>query len=295
MISPMWTPKRWESAPLGHPVVRLVAWTGGLLAVAVGSTAVGHGALARPALTDPGSWADWAGRRTPTEAAFAVLGLGVMVLAWYLLFVSVVGGVGRLWGSVRLASVAEVLTLPAVRGLVHASLGLGLAGSAITGGGPQLGGTPGPSPSGAGPALAPGPRVVMMMAVVSAPQVEGEPPGDSSGDDPGAGPVMRRVPGGPERSDDEPPTSGGGGAVAAPGPGAAGPAEWEIQPGDHLWSVAERTLAQTWSLDPTDDEVAPYWRRLIEANRDRLADPTNPDLVLPGQVLALPPPPPSPR
>ena len=35
-------------------------------------------------------------------------------------------------------------------------------------------------------------------------------------------------------------------------------------------------------------EVTTYWRALIEANRDRLVDPSNPDLLYPDQVLRLP-------
>jgi nucleoid-associated protein YgaU len=32
-----------------------------------------------------------------------------------------------------------------------------------------------------------------------------------------------------------------------------------------------------------------YWAQLVDANRDRLVDPDDPDLLLPGQVLVLPP------
>jgi nucleoid-associated protein YgaU len=39
---------------------------------------------------------------------------------------------------------------------------------------------------------------------------------------------------------------------------------------------------------PPEREVARYWRRLVEANRDRLVDPGNPDLLRPGQTLTLP-------
>jgi hypothetical protein len=35
--------------------------------------------------------------------------------------------------------------------------------------------------------------------------------------------------------------------------------------------------------------VGRYWRRLIDTNRDRLVDPGNPDLLVPGQELVLPP------
>ena len=74
---------------------------------------------------------------------------------------------------------------------------------------------------------------------------------------------------------------------------AAVPTEWNVQPGEHLWSVAETVLEQAWGRPASDAEIDPYWRALVELNRSRLADPSNPDLVYPGQVLAVPPPPPS--
>jgi nucleoid-associated protein YgaU len=40
--------------------------------------------------------------------------------------------------------------------------------------------------------------------------------------------------------------------------------------------------------------VAPYWTGLVEANRDVLVDPANPDLIHPGQTFRLPAPPPRP-
>jgi nucleoid-associated protein YgaU len=61
-----------------------------------------------------------------------------------------------------------------------------------------------------------------------------------------------------------------------PPPAASTPATWVVQPGDHLWSIAERTA---------QGDVGRHWVRLVEANRDRLADP---DLVLPGQEVVLP-------
>ena len=61
-----------------------------------------------------------------------------------------------------------------------------------------------------------------------------------------------------------------------------------VQPGDHLWSIAEREVSLRIGSDATDAEVARYWFRLIEANRDRLVDPDDTDLILPGQELILP-------
>jgi len=65
------------------------------------------------------------------------------------------------------------------------------------------------------------------------------------------------------------------------------PARHVVEPGDHLWNIAERAV----SLDGTAADasvVARYWRALIDSNRDRLVDPHDPDLILPGQELELP-------
>jgi nucleoid-associated protein YgaU len=52
-----------------------------------------------------------------------------------------------------------------------------------------------------------------------------------------------------------------------------------VRPGDSFWSIAE---------EEADGDVVSYWRALIDANRDRLVDPGNPDLLYPEQVLRLP-------
>ncbi|MFP5322935.1 MAG: LysM peptidoglycan-binding domain-containing protein, partial [Acidimicrobiia bacterium] len=59
--------------------------------------------------------------------------------------------------------------------------------------------------------------------------------------------------------------------------------------GDSFWTIAEETVSDALARPATDDEVDPYWRRLVEANRARLVDPADPDLLHPGQVLELPP------
>lgn len=61
-----------------------------------------------------------------------------------------------------------------------------------------------------------------------------------------------------------------------------------VEPGMSFWSIAAEALADAGH--PSDDaSVGRYWRRLIDANRGRLVVPDNPDLLLPGQVLLLPP------
>lgn len=63
-----------------------------------------------------------------------------------------------------------------------------------------------------------------------------------------------------------------------------------VEPGDSLWSIAEEALADAADGRPDDATVERYWRRLIEANRQALVDPGNPDLIYPGQSLLLPAP-----
>lgn len=64
--------------------------------------------------------------------------------------------------------------------------------------------------------------------------------------------------------------------------------EHVVRPGDHLWGIAEEQVALRLGRAPTDREVHGYWRALIDANRDRLVVPGDPDLIMPGQVLTLP-------
>lgn len=63
--------------------------------------------------------------------------------------------------------------------------------------------------------------------------------------------------------------------------------EVTVKDGDNFWSLAEAQLTSD-AHQPTADEVAPYWQDMIEANRDRLVEPGNPDLILPGQQLCVP-------
>jgi len=86
------------------------------------------------------------------------------------------------------------------------------------------------------------------------------------------------------------PVPAAGATPSTPSVHLPSPATWVVSPGDNLWSVAESNLARAWGRRPTDSEVDRYWLRLIEANRSRLADPGNPDLIFVGQVFELPPP-----
>ena len=297
----------------GADVVRSLAWLGMLTLVAWGGATLGRGALAPPPIIEPGAWADWAAARSPVEAGFAVLTLVVVVLAWYLLAVTVLATTGHLLRARRLLRLADVLTLPLLRPAVHAALGLGLVGATVAGMAAAPGPRPGVRPLDPGAAalvvatgesgrVPPGPPAEGLAAPVadgdaSRPVMRLLPP-DGSGtveaDDPAARPVMRLLP--PEAASSPEPAPEPDPSVAAePAPAPAVDTRWEVRPGDHLWSVAASVLERAWGAPATDDEVGPYWRRLVEANRSVLADPANADLVFPSQILTVPAPPPAPR
>ena len=242
-----------------HPgAFLLVAWVGSLVAVLAGMVALGRTpSLGGPPLARPGDLSAWVTARAPVEAAFAVLRLVVLVLAAYLLAVTVLGVALRLVRAARLVRAVDVVTLPAVKKVVGSAFGVGLM---------------------AAPLAVVGPTVPAAVADVQLP-VGGQAPLPPGGDDLGGSPqlsppTMRRL-------DEAPPPLPIGTAVV-------------IGAGDHLWSVADRALAAAWGRAPSDAEVTPYWELVVEVNRERLVDPRNPDLLVPGQVVSVPVPPPAP-
>jgi hypothetical protein len=80
--------------------------------------------------------------------------------------------------------------------------------------------------------------------------------------------------------------------TAAPAPPAtAFEATHTVTAGEHLWSIAAATVAAragrtVEALSPA--EIAPYWRLVVERNRDRLRS-GNPSLLYAGEVIELPP------
>ena len=235
-------------------VLALVAWLGALVLVIVEL-----GSLEGPSWRSPVEWAAWTTARGTEGSALLVLRAVALGLSWYLLLTTTASLAARSFGAVRLVAALDPLTLSPVRKLVHAVAGAGVAGSVLV--------------------AAAGPTVRPLTAAVAAVQEQADQ----------SPPTIRRLP------DD-------GAPAPAPAPSPAPPApqppptlrhgsSWVIAPGDHLWSVAERVVARAWGRAPSDREVAPYWRLLVETNRPSLADPGNPDLVFPGQALRLPSPP----
>ena len=80
----------------------------------------------------------------------------------------------------------------------------------------------------------------------------------------------------------------GSAASAAPSMTNAVAATVAVASGDSFWSIAASTLEQRLARTPSNQEVAVYWRELIDANRDRLRVPGDPGLIFPGQHLVVP-------
>ncbi|MET0566371.1 MAG: hypothetical protein ABW021_08010 [Acidimicrobiia bacterium] len=61
-----------------------------------------------------------------------------------------------------------------------------------------------------------------------------------------------------------------------------------VEPGDHLWKIAEGQLHAMLDRPVRPGEVVPYWLAVIETNRSGLKS-GDPDLIYPGEVVTLPP------
>jgi len=294
----------------------LAAWVAFLLLVLAGLEAVGQGALQSPPLGHPARWGAWVAGRPASDVVFAGLRLMTMGLTWYLLATSAIGVALRGFDLVRLTRLADAVTLPGVRRLLTGAVGLSVSAASLVGAASQAGAATGRGgPTGWGvPAvtsalLAAGSGAVMTRLPpagpfatspsTAAPPAAAPPPSTAAPPATAAPPPSTALPpatarlGPPGTGTDPSPTTPGpatGANPAAPSVHGPSPAPWVVRRGDNLWSVAEANLARTWGRRPTDSEVDRYWLRLIEANRSRLADLGNPDLIFAGQVFELPPP-----
>jgi nucleoid-associated protein YgaU len=258
-------------------VLPLVVWIGALAAVIAGFSALGDGRLAGPALATPSTWGDWAAGRDPVIAVTALLRVVVVGLAWYLLATTVIGALARATRSVRMVRWADALALPPVRHVLTSSLGLTTA--LVTAAGPAVA----LPPPGLVPPRASDPPVMAPLDLPAPSLTASEPAAEATPEaTPTPEPTADPTPAAPPSPE---PTAEP--VQAAPTPGA--PAEHVTRPGDHFWRIAEAQVAAAVGRPATDAEIAPYWRDLVAANRDRLADPDNPDLVFPGQQFVLPP------
>jgi len=298
----------------------LAAWLAFVLGVLVVLHAMG-GRLAPPPLSGLEDARAWLEQRPPADVVFAVLRLLALALGWYLLAVTIASVVARLLRLAAVVTVVDVVTVPSVRRLVNAAVGL----SVVATGYPGLAAAaesappaveimrrlPDDAPDAPGALAPPGPASVP--TTITMHRLPDEP-GDELPASPSPQPTPSTAPApAPTPAPSSPPRSTQVTAVAPkvttrePSPRAAAPTpptapptppalgpvpgSWTVRSGDHFWAVAEQVLSRAWGRPPTDAEVARYWRTLVETNRSRLPDPANPDLLFPGHSLTVPPPP----
>jgi hypothetical protein len=198
----------------------------------------------------------WALEEGPAVAAFAVLRVLTLLAAVYSALIGVTGLVAVIARSATLASLAVRLTVPSLRPLVGP-----LVAFSVTVGSSW--------PAGAAGLADPAPRPPVMQVGAQPSDVRAAPSGGRGA------PVMQLMP--PNQ------------IVATALPRALPDATHTVAPGDSFWSIAAEVVAQATGPAPSDETIARYWRALIDANRDQLVVPGDPDLIHPGQVFTLPP------
>lgn len=231
---------------------------------------LGHGALEPPPLTDPASWAGWAAERQPLVAVAALGRLLVVALGWYLVAVIAAGTVARVVRAARLVRLVDAVSAAPVRRLLDRVVGAGVATGLL-------------ATSVAVPGLAHDERPPVVMV--------GDPDASDHDDrDPGGVPLPLGLLEASRAGRDEPADE----LTSRPSlhhDTAGGDVSHEVRAGESFWTIAADALAAAWQRPPTDREVVGYWHAVIDANRHRLADPDNADLIFPGQRFLLPPPP----
>jgi hypothetical protein len=201
---------------------------------------------------DPSAWRLWLASTPPQDAVAAVLRLVATGGAWWL------GATTALYLAARLARIPGLVmalqwTTPrAVRRVVDRALALSVIASLAGGTAAFAGGAP--------------PAPVPVVAVVGGEPRVLLPAGTSLGTQLVPSPEPLPIP------------------TVLP---LAAPDRHTVQWGDNLWTIAAGHLADT-GVTRSNGQIAPYWRELVQENRASLRS-GNPDLIFPGETVALPP------
>ena len=91
----------------------------------------------------------------------------------------------------------------------------------------------------------------------------------------------------PPTTDDQPPTAEGGAANASVDATVIAIAEHHVMvaEGDNLWSMTAATLEAHGITNPTCQQVADYWSRVVSANT---VESGNPNLIVVGEAITMP-------
>ena len=274
----------WQaSTRWSRPLVRLGA-SGALVGLLVALIALGHGRLAGPDGWSVGEVRTWAEGRDAVTIAMAGLRVVALALVGQLGLAAGVTALGTALRLPALVRAADLLTMPGTRGLMRRLAGLGLSAASIA------------SPAGHGhhgvavhdrvpaariaPTLAPHTATLRSIEVGGTRRATLQLLPASAGSASSHAATITQLPDrvAPEESHPLP--------ISGSTPGST----WQVGPGDHLWSIAETTLTRAWNRSPVESQTDGYWRAVIAENPQI----TQPDLLHPGQIVRLPPPPSAP-
>lgn len=226
--------------------------------------AIGTGSLAAPRLTDlPAVW-HWATATPPADLLMTMLRLAGVAMGWYLLTLMALGVLARATRFEIAATRLNRWTPRPFHKLLDNAMGFGLLAALTLASLTPIRTTASPREF----ALGPDPMVLVLQPDAAAQPAVAGLDAFAMSDVPM---VMRRA---------EPPSTAPNNVSMAQ--------EWVVAPGDNLWSIAESTLADHFGSEVSIAQITPYWTDLTTANRSRLSDPSNPDLLLVGQTLLVP-------
>ena len=225
---------------------------------------------------------DWLQTADPTVALVALARLAALAIGYWLLATTVLYAAAHHLGWHALTGALRWITLPFIRRVVHGVTALSLTSASLLG----------PAALGAAPALAHTEAVTLVVDVgADAPDttsVDTGAPADQgtagTSEDPGAGgfsPDAAGWPGAEEGDGFWRPDAVTQGLSAAA-------TTYTVAAQDNLWQIAETHLRQTAGRDVTEDEVAQYWRRVVDANRSSVSS-GDPNLIYPDEHVTLPP------
>jgi hypothetical protein len=273
-----------------HSLLRLAVGAGAL-AGAAGLLWVAGAAIPGPGTLDGPGLARWIEEDPVVVAVAAVRVVGLALTGWVApsAVVALAVHATGLRRRATLRRTVDRLCLPTVRRLVHGAVGAATLSVAVLAQGATGAGAVAPAAAVAAPAAAedavtrrtPDDVAVMVALPGGSAAVDGD-----GLDGPEVAPASAKLRALLVALDPAP----------APPPDAPGPTPdprtattWVVARGEHLWHVSEATLERHLGAPPDDAAVAAYLGRLIDANRDRLAVPDDPDLLFAGQELLVPP------
>lgn len=222
----------------------------------------------RIAWSEPGVWLTTS---PPAATAVALLRPVVLVLAGHLLLATASYAGALLAHAPRAVAGLAAVTPAGIRGVTERAVAAWLL--TATWAAPAIA-----HATGADPLLPPGLHVAVATNERTAPglSLPSGPPPDLAPPDAAMPEVA------PPRAPDLPSPPGRPGRTVT------------VVSGDHLWGIAARALAAARATSPdalATHDLARYWADTVAANRATVRS-GDPDLIHPGEVIRLPPPPP---